>query len=120
MKSFLIAIGMSLLLVSSSMAAGAPPFPYTRYADVPVSGPMQQVCNNGGQLGLIALGQEWRVLSWKDRDLFIHFDAEGKADWVYLTVDKGDGTIRILRVLPASEARALYPSGCEYGDERSA
>jgi hypothetical protein len=116
----LIVVGLMALAV---IGAGVtpPPFPFETYASVPVvTGSGQPSCENGGIVYQIGDGRDWRVISWKDRDLFIHFGADGQADWAYLTVDKGDGKIRVARVIPAAEARMLYPSGCEYGDERSA
>ena len=119
MKSFVIAVSLSLLLVTLAFSASAPPFPFQRYDQVPIAAPPQRVCENGGML-VEAVINEWRILSWPSRDLFIHFGPDGNADWAYLTVDKDDGVIRVKRVLPAAEARVLYPTGCEYGDERDA
>ncbi len=116
MKRILAAL-ILLATVSLASAAEAPPFPFQRYDQVYPAAPPQRICENGGML-VVAVASEWRILSWPSRDLFIHFGSDGNADWAYLTVDKGDGVIRVTRVLPAVEARALYPSGCEYGDER--
>jgi len=110
------AIVLVLSLLGTVAAATAPPFPFTRYDQVPLTAQPQRICENGGML-IEAVANEWRILSWPSRDLFIHFGADGNADWVYLTVDKDDGVIRVKKVLPASEARVLYPTGCEYGDE---
>ena len=111
--------GLALLfLVSSVGAATAPPFPFLTYADATVTSPAVPVCENGGQL--VQLGEAWRVISWPERDLFIHLDETGNPDWAYLTVGQSGGTITVKRVLPVEEAKRLYPTGCEYGDEKDA
>ena len=111
--------GLALLfLVSSVSAATAPPFPFRTYADATMTSAAVPVCENGGQMA--QLGPEWRVISWRDRDLFIHLDGTGTPDWAYFTVGQAGGTITIKRVLPVEQAKRLYPTGCEYGDEKDA
>ena len=107
-----------LALISSVGAATAPPFPFLTYEDAEVTSAMVPVCENGGQMA--QLGPEWRVISWSDRDLFIHVDGTGTPDWAYFTVGQAGGVITVKRVLPVDEAKRLYPTGCEYGDEKDA
>ena len=111
--------GLALLfLVSSVGAATAPAFPFRTYSDLSVTSPSVPVCENGGEM--TQLGPEWRVLSWVDRDLFIHFDSTGTPDWVYLTLGQAEGEISVKHVLHIDEAKRIYPTGCEYGDDKDA
>ncbi len=122
MKRWLLG-GLALLFFISSVgatvgAATAPPFPFRTYADATLTSAMIPVCENGGQMAQI--GSEWRVISWPERDLFIHLDGTGTPDWAYLTVGRAGGAITVKRVIPVEEAKRLYPTGCEYGDEKDA
>jgi len=105
-------------MVAPVMAASAPPFPFRTYTDATLTSQIVTVCENGGQLAQI--GPEWRVISWPERDLFIHLDSTGTPDWAYLTVGQAGGRITVKRVLPVEQAKRLYPTGCEYGDEKDA
>ena len=117
MRKIISVAVLVLNLLGVANAASTPPFPFIRYDQVPIAQSPVRVCENGGQLVEVVVN-EWRILSWPARDLFIHFGLDGNADWAYLTIDQGDGIIRVKKVLSAAEARTLYPSGCEYGDER--
>ena len=119
-RGVLAALALLLVLATSAFAA-APTFPWQTYMEAAsaMTAPPLPVCSNGGQF--IALGQNWGVFTWNDRDLFIHYNDEGKGDYVYLAVggiNSTGGRIVIKQIITVDEAKRRFADPCAYGDER--
>jgi len=109
-----------LAVTTLAQAAGAPAFPYHRYADIPDDVLIGPTCPDGDVM-MGRSGETFRILTMGDRDIFIHV-TDGQADYIYFTQGTAeDGVIHVLHVYTADEVKAHYPAGpCSYFHEVSA
>ena len=108
---------LAVILAALLALATAPPFPYHRYSEIPSVEPIGPTCPEGDVMELHS-GEAYRILSTKERDIFIHFE-QGEVDYVYFAQGNGaEGIIHIVHAYTVDEAKAHYPAGpCSYFHE---
>jgi len=108
--SVLLGLLVGWLLVVGAGPAGAPPFPWRTYKDIPVAQQIAITCD--GAAGMYQITEAWRVVSSSERDVFIHLGPDGQVDWVYFTEGGPMTPIRVKRVLSLAQAQAQFPDPC--------
>lgn len=101
----------------SVRAESVPPFPYHRYSEVPGVVPTGgKIC---GDLAEDIQSTEYRIISGKDRDIFLHKGPGDEADYVYFAKGTSvEGVIHVIHAYTVEEAKAAYPAGpCSYFTE---
>lgn len=101
-------------------ASGVPAFPFAHYSDVIGVTPIGPACTSISEQVTELRAFGYRILSSKDRDVFIHESPEGLPDFVYFAKGTGeDDKVHVTRSLTIDEARAAYPTGpCAFFTER--
>jgi hypothetical protein len=102
---------LNILLASLIALASIPPLPFERYSDVKGVERIDTTCD-----GKVTrwVGGGWWILSSEEKDIFIRYDAQGSAQFVYFATGRSDGAITVVEVLTFQEAEKKYPSPCEW------
>lgn len=108
MKSLIAGV---LLTFSVAATPTIPSFPFRTYAEVPIT----SIDMPGGACGLddgVALRSgDWRIISGKSRDVFLHIGKDDEYDFIYFTVGSAGGPITVRLALTIDQARVQFPSG---------
>lgn len=111
------------LIASVMLLIGAvPSLPFAHYSDVHGVTPIGPACTSVSEDVTELRTAEYRILSSRERDVFMHLGENGQVDYVYFARGtSGDNTIHVVRALSIDAARVAYPTGpCAYFTEREA